>query len=232
MLRRIGTPMYLVKILQDWLSDRRFYVALGADTSSTRSVPAGVPQGSSLSPLLYALYVADIPSVPQCTLAVYADDTALLAHSIQARGIVSRLQNGFRIINVFFTRWRIQVYPSKTEALFVPFDKNNRRLPQTPLQINNNTTVEYSDVVRYLGVYIDKGLTYKKHTENARHKAIGAFRAIFGLMAPSPTKWKRHLYLAIIRPIMCYGAESVENDIKRKLTITPGCPIRQPKNGV
>lgn len=229
-LAQTGTPIYICKIIQNWLENRQFYVAVGNAKSTMRRILAGVPQGSSLSPLLYSIFVADIPTPPNCSLAVYADDTALIAHSVQARGVATKIAAGFQIVNDYFTKWKIKVNPTKTECLYVPFDGKKRRMPSRPLKLTNDTEIEYADAVRYLGVIIDKKLLFRKHTEKARMKASNAYRAIYGLMARSSrmkAKMKRHLYLAIIRPIMMYGAETwrtaAKTNIQPMQVLQSGC---------
>lgn len=120
-LNLIDTPIHLTKLIQDWLKQRQFYVVVGDAKSSMRAIPTGVPQGSAISPLLYSLFVADIPWPNECKLAIYADDTAILAHSNQARGVASRLKKGFETINEFFTKWRIKVNSSKTEVVNIKY---------------------------------------------------------------------------------------------------------------
>ena len=58
--------------------DRTAFVEVNSSVSSHFSIPAGVPQGSLLAPLLYNIFVHDIPTPKGCDLALYADDSAML----------------------------------------------------------------------------------------------------------------------------------------------------------
>ncbi|XP_051864222.1 uncharacterized protein LOC127566241 [Drosophila albomicans] len=73
----LPAPYYL--LLRSYLSKRCFYVQQRNDTSTLFLINAGVPQGSVLGPVLYTLYTADMPATNNCTIATYADDTAILA---------------------------------------------------------------------------------------------------------------------------------------------------------
>jgi hypothetical protein len=75
-------PSYLVKTIQSYLRSRTFEGSLQADTPSRRGMRAAVGQGGLISPILFSPYVNDIP-VPSrhVELALYADDTAILATS-------------------------------------------------------------------------------------------------------------------------------------------------------
>ncbi|KAH8295978.1 hypothetical protein KR018_005336, partial [Drosophila ironensis] len=65
-------------LMKSYLLDRSFMVEVRGERSSIRTVRAGVPQGSVLSPVLYTLYTSDLPNPtePGTLLATYADDTA------------------------------------------------------------------------------------------------------------------------------------------------------------
>jgi hypothetical protein len=56
-------------------------VNVAGATSSCKALIAGLPQGAILSPILFTLYTADIPRLPQVQLALFANDTALFTQS-------------------------------------------------------------------------------------------------------------------------------------------------------
>lgn len=76
-----NVPLDLVKLVQSYLSNRKFRVHMQNSTSDYYNVPAGVPQGSVLGPILFIVYINDIPKQPHTQLACFADDTASLASS-------------------------------------------------------------------------------------------------------------------------------------------------------
>ncbi|GBP89778.1 Probable RNA-directed DNA polymerase from transposon BS [Eumeta japonica] len=83
----------LVIIIHQYISNRHFTFRLDNTYSSVRSIRARIPQGSTLSPLLYSAYVNDIPrSKIGVQLALFADDTALFLRSKCLRNILPRLQ--------------------------------------------------------------------------------------------------------------------------------------------
>ena len=70
-------PTFLIKLVQSFLNSRESFVSVGENHSTPYSIPAGVPQGSLLSPHLFNIFINDIPKPKNCKVAIYADDTAL-----------------------------------------------------------------------------------------------------------------------------------------------------------
>jgi hypothetical protein len=87
---------YLVKVISSYLNGRTFEASFQTAISSTRHMRAGVAQGGIISPVLLSLYVNDMPSPSRhVELALYADDTAIIATSRQP----ALLSNTWRLIS-------------------------------------------------------------------------------------------------------------------------------------
>ena len=75
-LQSTGFSSDTVKWFQSYLTNRKQVTAIVNQTSSSKPVPVGVPQGSVLGPLLFLIYVNDLPlHVSHCEMSLYADDT-------------------------------------------------------------------------------------------------------------------------------------------------------------
>lgn len=77
-LHKFNLPIYLEKIIKSFLTDRVFSVCVDKKNSTLRDIPAGVPQGSILSPTLYSLFTSDFKSLKNQSVAFYADDSAMI----------------------------------------------------------------------------------------------------------------------------------------------------------
>jgi hypothetical protein len=88
-----GLPLAMVKLINSFLQNRVFHAKIGHALSTERAIEAGVPQGSVLSPTLYAIFTADVPKPDGTKLALYADDTAILTRSGSPELATQRLQN-------------------------------------------------------------------------------------------------------------------------------------------
>ena len=105
-LQSVGTSPSTTKWFHSYLSHRSQVVRIGSTISDLLPVTSGVPQGSILGPLLFSIYVDDLPSVPQiCSSECYVDDTKLYVSfplRAQATAINSLNQDLQRICNWCF----------------------------------------------------------------------------------------------------------------------------------
>jgi len=94
-LHQYNFPIFLVKIIQNYLSDRSFQVSLYDSKSDAINIPAGVPQGSVLGPILFNIFTADMPPLPGGgKLSLFADDTAIIYEGRVIRALTAKLQRG------------------------------------------------------------------------------------------------------------------------------------------
>ena len=80
-LENYGLSTEIIDIVRDFLSDRTMRVAVGGMHSSTKIVTSGVPQGSVLGPLLFVLYINDLPVGINNRLKLFADDLKIIANA-------------------------------------------------------------------------------------------------------------------------------------------------------
>lgn len=201
-------PTYLIRLINAFIRSRQFSVYVNSSASNKISIPAGLAQGTCISPILYALFVADMPKPKDTKIALYADDTALYTSAKKSNTIVRRLNSSLASLQQYFEKWRIKINPSKTQAIMFPFNNSRRRIPSSALHSQQNI-IEWSNSINYLGIHFDKKLTFKNHVNSAIVKATNCFRALYPMLARKShlsTVNKTLVYTAIIRPILAYGA--------------------------
>ena len=81
----MGYPVGIVKLIRCYLHRRKLRVKVANHLSTYWTIEAGVPQGSVLSPHLFTIYTADLPRTNTTFLALYADDTAIVARTGRQR---------------------------------------------------------------------------------------------------------------------------------------------------
>lgn len=202
-------PSYLVRMINAFIRNRRFAVHVNNSTSSQINMPAGLAQGTCISPILYALYVADMPLVKQTNVALYADDTAVYTSAKQTKTIINRLNVSFYELQKYFDQWKIKINATKTQAILFPFDNKRKRQPSFPLK-NGLHTNEFSRAVKYLGITFDSKLIFDEHINNSIVRANKCFRALYPILAPHSQlsiSNKELIFTSVIRPILTYGCQ-------------------------
>ena len=165
----LSFPSYLVKTISSYLKGRRFEASFQSATSISHCIRDGVAQGGIISPVLFSLYVNDMPSPSRhVELALYADDTAVVATSRQPALLIRYLETYLSDLERWLSKWRIVINVSKSSAML--FAKTGRRIPKSRVQLFRGP-IKWVYDARYLGVTLDKGLTWSKHIDQVRKKA-------------------------------------------------------------
>ena len=84
-------------MLKSYLTDRYFRVKQGEVYSELKPIKAGVPEGSVLRPVLYLIYLSDIPQLAETSVATFADDTAIMAVGADVEEATEKLQEAAEI---------------------------------------------------------------------------------------------------------------------------------------
>ncbi|GFU07110.1 RNA-directed DNA polymerase from mobile element jockey [Trichonephila clavipes] len=137
-------------------------------------VNIGVTQGSLLGPVLFNIYLNDIPSHPQTMLNLYADDTAILATYKNHKTVTLDLNKHLALLENYFNQWKIKINVEKTVAVL--FTKRIKPVKPPTLY---STPLQWSQSTKYLGLILDKNLTWKHHILHARDKFRHALRLIY-----------------------------------------------------
>lgn len=198
------TPLPLVKLIHSYLENRQFFVSIGDVHSGYQIIPAGVPQGSILGPYLFLMFINDIPVQTRTKLACFADDTASLTSSSDIDLVISRLQLSLIGLHDYFTKWKLKLNETKTEAIMFT---RARKPPDRQLLICGHP-IEWRRSVKYLGVHLDTKLNWSKHTEITRSKgikAMGALSPIFNRKSCLSPATKLSIYCTLIRPCLTYA---------------------------
>lgn len=172
-LKHFNFPLYIIKIIQNYLSDRTLQVNYQNSKSDRLPVRAGVPQGSILGPILYNIFTSDLPDLPQgCQKSLFADDTGISAKGRSLRVICSRLQKSLDIFSSYLQKWKISPNASKTQLIIFPHKPRALYLKPSSRHVvtMRGTPINWSEEVKYLGLLLDKNLTFKNHIESIQTK--------------------------------------------------------------
>ena len=175
------------KLIKSYLSSRYQFVSHNSTTSSSKAINIGVPQGSILGPLLFLIYVNDLPNAIISKLRLFADDTCLILNNPSASALETACN--LELYNLY--KWcnanKLQINPQKSAVLTIPSKLNT---PKLNLNINCNASpISCHESCNYLGVYIDSKMQFKtniKLIEVKIAKAVGILNKLrfFSLKPP------------------------------------------------
>ena len=134
-LHQQGIPPDLLRMVASFLKDRTIQVKTGTNLSDKVHLLAGTPQGSILSPLLFILYVNDIPTSPRCQCTQYADDIAIYTSHRNKNYLRADLQRQIDSLEDWCATWFIKLNPKKTQLVQV---NNKRTIVDLPVKIRNS----------------------------------------------------------------------------------------------
>ena len=159
-----------LKWFRHYLSHRKQRVKIKDVYSSWTSVHRGVPQGSILGPVLFLLYVNDLPNaVHQLTVKQFVDDTTVYASSPTPDELQVTLSSDLDCVAQWARCNQLELNTSKTQLLLM----SRRRRSQELLLIDvclNGSVISRKNSINLLGVIIHNNLNWTEHVESVRHK--------------------------------------------------------------
>ena len=134
----------------------------------------GVPQGSTLGPLFFLLYVNDLPYSTKTIPRLFADDTCLTVHHSDLSNLQTELNLELIRLSEWFKSNKLTINPSKSQLLVISLRMNELVIDFDVLL--NGTTVLLSNSVKYLGVTLDYKLTFENHIKIFRNQLVQSCR--------------------------------------------------------
>ena len=152
-------PGDILRIISSFLMDRTIQVRIGNTLSEVVKLLAGTPQGSILSPLLFILFVNDIPVTQACQVTQYTDDIAIYTSHRNPRYLEAHLQKQVDELEDWCEDWFIKLNAKKTQLMIIT-RQNSRKM--IPITVRNNQ-VEILDLAILLGTTLDRTMNLKPH---------------------------------------------------------------------
>jgi hypothetical protein len=123
-----------------YLSDCKQFVFLNGKCSSLLNILLGVPQGSILGPLLFLIYINDLPAASSLPSSLFADDTKLFASGPDIHALTAFVNEEFQKVVQYFRLHKMALHPSKTKFLLF---SNSTAVENNPREIYiNNKDIE------------------------------------------------------------------------------------------
>jgi hypothetical protein len=218
-LKKIGICENALKWFSNYLSNRQQYVCVGSAASTLKYIRTGVPQGSILGPLLFLLYINDLPTISALLSFLFADDTTLLSSHNDLNHLVNFVNIEFQKIVHYFRAHKMSLHPEKTKFMLFSNSPNANLVP-TLLYINNNnvgenslnlipieqiTSLSKTPAIKFLGIFLDPALSFKYHIQTITAKISKALYFIRSAKNILSEKALKSLYYSLVHCHLVYG---------------------------
>ena len=158
-----------VRFFQSYLSDRSQYVCANGKFSATGTIQSGVPQGSILGPLLFCIFINDLPLHIQdkkVRNSLFADDSSLDTSGKTVKEIEVTLQKSLNDVSGWCKNNLMCLHPEKTKCMVIATRQKHQRSPlRLKLDIDSKTVVQVKEH-RVLGITIDDEFKWQSHVSN------------------------------------------------------------------
>ncbi len=203
-LWRIGITGNLWSWFRDYLKGRSHYVAFDNVQSVALPVISGVPQGSILGPLLFIIYVNDIPGcINHSHCFLFADDAKLLK-IVKSQSDREDLQDDLSALSSWCKQWNLELNSSKCSALH--FSPRSTRLHPNPVPyVIGTNSIPFHETQVDLGVIVTSKLSWSSQCEKVCAKCYRSLHMIRrNVPLNSSVNVKKQLYLTLVKSLISY----------------------------
>jgi len=218
-LQNLGVHGIELEWFAKYLTNHKQYVTLSGKNSSLLSIILGVPQGSILGPLLFLIYINDLPDCNKLKNSLFADDTMLLDSHDDLNLLIQNINTEFHKVINYFNAYKLSLHLEKTKYILffkakvtnipdVVFNFNSLETPLAdPSLITKMSCVNDlpEPKIKFLGVLIDHFLSFKEHIQNLNSKlSTGLFflRSVKNVLIEKALK---SLYYSLIHCHIIYA---------------------------
>ena len=204
----LGLDSYVISWVHDYLCGRTQSVVVDGAESDVASVLSGVPQGSVLGPLLFLIYINDLPGAalhPSAIINLFADDV-LLYHYVSKPSDYLTVQASINCIQQWSSDHYLCLNALKCKYMLI----SRKKQPLQPIHplVLNGENLEKVDTYKYLGILLTSGLSWSPHISSICKKA----RQILGLIyrrfyGNADQDTIKQLYISLVRPHLEYGSQ-------------------------
>ena len=204
-LSYFGADQATAKWFQSYLSNRTQRCNVNGNLSTASTVTCGVPQGSILGPLLFLMYINDLPNCLQVAAPrMFAHDTSITLSAKTVANLKLAVTSELNNLTCWLRANKLSLNVAKTELMIIG---SRQRLNAQCEEINisiDDRTIRRVDHTKSLGLTIDAQLSWSKHVDEISKKVSSAIGALKRVRPFIPTDVATHIYNALILPHFDY----------------------------
>ena len=189
---------------------------------NTEVLTCGIPQGTILGPLLFLLYINDLPNCLKFSdTQMYADDTSLTMASASVQEIEDNMNIDLENISEWLKANRLSLNTTKTEFLVLSSRQRSAQLSYPTLQIGGKSIPRISSA-KTLGVHIDETLSWTRHIEQKSKQISSCIGALKRVRPYVPMASLQTMYNSFVQPKFDYcstvwDAYGLGSELARKI---------------
>ena len=204
-----------------YLTNRKQLVSVHNNMSDFKQISCGIPQGSILGPLLFLLFINDLPLyTDKVSTDLYADDTTLYNVQDSIEQIENNLQSALNSLHIWCKNNGMILNSSKTKVMLVTTKQKRQGLNTDNLDLNfNNESLNMISNDKILGVYVDNNLTWTDHIKHLTKKIASNIWLLSKIKKFLPQAHRVQFYKSYIQPHIdfcniVWGSSSESNKLK------------------
>ena len=204
-LAKYGANEKSLKWFESYLLDRYQYTMVQGVKSSTKCLACGVPQGSILGPLLFIVYINDLPSfMEQCRVSLYADDTAMYFASRSQVDLMLTLRLELSIVAEWLKANHLTLNVPKTKFVIFATRPKLNNFEEQSLFINGSP-IERVSCMKYLGLLLDEVLSFNEHVDYLHNTISACTGLLYHSLKLLDLKTSLTLHKSLVLPHFDYG---------------------------
>ena len=179
--------------IKAFLSDRTQQVIVNGESSQCKDVTSGIPQGSVLGPLLFIIFINDLPTQVKSDIFLFADDTKVL-RTIKSADDQETLQDDINIMLNWANKLQLEFHPDKCVSMSI---NNKGEQPRTCKM--KDTTLKQVKREKDIGVIVDEQLKFESHIYEKINKA----NSMMGLICRSFIHMDEDMFKKLFKALVC-----------------------------
>ena len=214
-LKSHGINGKVLEWIKVFLSNRRQIVNVNGMKSDPATVLSGIPQGNVLGPILFVIYINDLPEVVKCGTYLFADDTKIF-RQITTKEDALQLQSDINSLEQWSQKWLLTFHPKKCHVLTLGKFYN---ITHTEKYTLHRQELKHVFKQKDIGVILDAKLKFDEHISVKVKKAnaiAGLNRRTFSYLDGPLFK---KLFTTFVRPHLEYGLVIWTPQFQKYITI-------------
>jgi hypothetical protein len=202
-LERYGIKNAALRWFQNYLEGRTQATKFGKTTSTLAYNNLGVPQGASLSPILFTLFINDIVKIiKHSEINLFADDTLIAVAANSVEEAVTKINEDLKLVSEWLKANKLKLNIKKTKSMIVTL-KKKININEIKIKIDDKE-IEIVSEMKYLGVFIDNKLNFNKNVDYISKKIARKYGLLCRLNKKLTPACKITLYKSLISPHIDY----------------------------